>query len=135
MLVVAIIGLLAAIAIPKFANLVIKAKEAAIRGELGSLRSAVSIYYADNEGRYPFSFSTINAILIPKYMNQINSISIPTVPSHGAGNAISNVPPGVTDVPLLMPDGYIVYSYSPVSGQIVVNCTHTDSKGTTWTEW
>ncbi|HNC73617.1 MAG TPA: hypothetical protein PK362_01850 [Elusimicrobiota bacterium] len=33
MLVVAIIGLLAAIAIPKFANLVVKAKEASVRGK------------------------------------------------------------------------------------------------------
>ncbi|HND64395.1 MAG TPA: prepilin-type N-terminal cleavage/methylation domain-containing protein, partial [Elusimicrobiota bacterium] len=50
MLVVAIIGLLAAIAVPKFANLVIKAKEASTRGKLGTVRSALSIYYADNEG-------------------------------------------------------------------------------------
>ncbi|HND63455.1 MAG TPA: prepilin-type N-terminal cleavage/methylation domain-containing protein, partial [Elusimicrobiota bacterium] len=50
MLVVAIIGLLAAIAIPKFANLVVKAKEASVRGKIGSVRSAMSIYYADNEG-------------------------------------------------------------------------------------
>ena len=56
MLVVAIIGLLAAIAIPKFANLVVKAKEASIKGKLGTLRSAISIYYADNEGIYPPQF-------------------------------------------------------------------------------
>lgn len=51
MLVVAIIGLLAAIAVPKFAKMVIKAKEASTRGKLGSVRSALSIYYADNVGR------------------------------------------------------------------------------------
>ena len=50
MIVVAIIGLLAAIALPKFANLVTKAREATIKGKLGSLRSALSLYYADTAG-------------------------------------------------------------------------------------
>ena len=37
MLVVAIIGLLAAIALPRFADLVIKAKEAAVKGKWGTV--------------------------------------------------------------------------------------------------
>ncbi|MBK7546276.1 MAG: prepilin-type N-terminal cleavage/methylation domain-containing protein [Elusimicrobia bacterium] len=53
MLVVAIIGLLASIAIPKFGKLIIRSKEAAVKGKLGSLRSAISIYYAENEGEFP----------------------------------------------------------------------------------
>ena len=53
MLVVAIVALLAAIAIPKFADLIDKSREAAMKGNLGVLRSALSIYYADNEGLYP----------------------------------------------------------------------------------
>ncbi len=53
MLVVAILALLAAIAIPKFADMVDKAREARMKGNLGTLRSALSIYYADNEGLYP----------------------------------------------------------------------------------
>src|SRR6266446_2821109 len=53
MIVVAIIGILAAVAIPKFADLVTKSKEASVKGTLGSLRSALSIYYGDNDGNYP----------------------------------------------------------------------------------
>lgn len=53
MLVVAIVALLAAIAIPKFSNLIDKSREAAMKGNLGVLRSALTIYYADNEGLYP----------------------------------------------------------------------------------
>ena len=52
MIVVAIIGILAAVAIPKFADLVSKSKEAAVKGTLGALRSAISIYYGDREGQY-----------------------------------------------------------------------------------
>ncbi|MBL8024635.1 MAG: prepilin-type N-terminal cleavage/methylation domain-containing protein [Elusimicrobia bacterium] len=41
MLVSVIIGLLSAIAIPKMADLIWKAKEASVKGKLGSLRSAL----------------------------------------------------------------------------------------------
>src|SRR3954454_322818 len=58
MIVVAIIGILAAVAIPKFADLVTKSKEAAVKGTLGALRSAVSIYYGDLEGNYPGNLFT-----------------------------------------------------------------------------
>ena len=50
MIVVAIIGILAAIAIPKFADLIRKSNEGATKGNLGSVRSALSIYFADNDG-------------------------------------------------------------------------------------
>src|SRR5471030_277116 len=53
MIVVAIIGILAAIAIPKFAELIRKSGEGASKGNVGSIRSALSIYYGDMEGQYP----------------------------------------------------------------------------------
>ncbi|HOI42492.1 MAG TPA: prepilin-type N-terminal cleavage/methylation domain-containing protein, partial [Elusimicrobiales bacterium] len=53
MIVVAIIGILAAIAIPKFADLINKSKEGATKGALSSVRSAINVYYGDNEGWYP----------------------------------------------------------------------------------
>ena len=53
MLVAAIIGLLAAIALPKFGNLITKSKEGANKGSTGALRGALNIYYADNEEYYP----------------------------------------------------------------------------------
>ena len=53
MIVVAIIGILAAIAIPKFADLIKKSKEGATKGSLGALRSALTIYYGEQEGVYP----------------------------------------------------------------------------------
>jgi prepilin-type N-terminal cleavage/methylation domain-containing protein len=53
MLVVAIVALLAAIAIPKFSNLIDKSREAAMKGNMGVLRSGLTLYYADNEGMYP----------------------------------------------------------------------------------
>ena len=52
MIVVAIIGILATIAIPKFAGLIRKSSEGQTKGNLGALRSVVSIYYGENE-TYP----------------------------------------------------------------------------------
>jgi len=83
MLTVAIIGLLAAIAIPKFADMVLSAKEAAVRGKLGGLRSAISIHYADNESFYP----VIAPSSFAKYMDPLPKISIPTFPPHRSGYA------------------------------------------------
>src|SRR5436190_656992 len=59
MIVVAIIGILAAVAIPKFANLIRKSQEGSTKGNLGSLRSAISIYYGDMEGQYPGDLNSL----------------------------------------------------------------------------
>ncbi len=66
MLVVAIISVLASISLPKFAQLVRKAREASTLGKLGSIRSATSIYYADNEGIYPHNHYD----LVGKYIEE-----------------------------------------------------------------
>ncbi len=129
MLVVAIIGLLAAIAIPKFAGLIIKSKEAAVKGKLGCLRSAISIYYADNEGFFP-STSLGSLTAGSKYIDAIPTISIPTVPAHVPNNGVTI---GINDwagAPFV-----VVWSYDNATGALAVNCTHPDSTGRVWSTW
>src|SRR5208282_1763552 len=53
MIVVAIISILAAIAIPKFADLIRKSNEGSSKANLGAIRSSLYIYYGDLEGQYP----------------------------------------------------------------------------------
>jgi type II secretory pathway pseudopilin PulG len=53
MIVVAILAVLVLIALPKFAAIIRKSKEAATLGQLGAIRSALTIYYSENEGIYP----------------------------------------------------------------------------------
>lgn len=72
MIVVAIIGILAAIAIPRFADLIRKSKEGATKGNLGALRSALSIYYGENEGLYPSSL----AGLADRYIDAIPTVKL-----------------------------------------------------------
>lgn len=47
-IVIVILGILSAVAIPKFVDLTANAKTAATKGALGGLRSGISIWYASN---------------------------------------------------------------------------------------
>ena len=76
MIVVAIIGILAAIAIPKFADLIGKSKEGATKGSLSSVRGALQIYYGDNEGSFPTD--TLSCLTASgKYISSIPSAKLP----------------------------------------------------------
>jgi prepilin-type N-terminal cleavage/methylation domain-containing protein len=52
MIVIAIIGLLAAIALPKFSDVTSQAKAANVQGNLANVRTAIGIFYAKTE-TYP----------------------------------------------------------------------------------
>ncbi|MBL0349361.1 MAG: type II secretion system protein [Elusimicrobia bacterium] len=152
MLVVAIIGLLAAIALPKFGQLVRKAREATLRGNVGALRSALSIYYVDNEGMFPWSGDE----LIPKYIHEIpRSPSLPGTP-HSTSYQLINLIQSFTTTPSPGPNYspgidynvpvYWVNVVSPVGGPwtqsdprphalFYVNCAHTDVRGSTWSKF
>src|SRR5437868_15196637 len=86
MIVVAIIGILAAIAIPKFASLIRKSSEGASKGNLGSIRSALSIYYGDMEGQYPDDLTALT--LSGKYLATVPNAKTPNY--HADSNAIVN---------------------------------------------
>src|SRR5438045_216382 len=58
MIVVAIIGILAAVAIPKFAQMLEKSREGATKGNIGALKSAISIYSGDWQGVFPSYIDT-----------------------------------------------------------------------------
>jgi type II secretion system protein G len=60
LIVVVIIGILAAIAIPKFANTKGKAYKAAMKGDLRNLATAQEGYAADNAGAYSTSLTALN---------------------------------------------------------------------------
>ncbi|MBI4801953.1 MAG: prepilin-type N-terminal cleavage/methylation domain-containing protein [Elusimicrobia bacterium] len=140
MIVVAIIGILAAIAIPKFADLINKSKEGATKGALSSVRSALQVYYGDNEGIFPrdtLSTLTSNA----KYITDIPLAKLP-----GTGHTDSKVivaassitAAGVFD-PVANQDaaGWVYLNDNTCVanwGTFVASCTHSDLKGTTrWT--
>lgn len=97
------------------------------RGRLGSLRSALSIYYGDLEGSYPPSLEslTVNG----KYLTEIPPAQVP-----GAHQPSSAVVLGKS------PDdsGGWLYNNDPLDanvGNVSVNCTHTDGSGKEWASY
>jgi prepilin-type N-terminal cleavage/methylation domain-containing protein len=137
MIVVAIIGLLAGIAIPKFADLVRKSNEATTRGSLGSLRSALVIYYSDSEGGSPQDHLEC-LYSAGKYLSEIPKSYLP--PHHGSAALVSNNDE-YAGVALYSADaGHWVYASDPAItpleprnfGDIWVGCNHLDSRGIVW---
>ncbi len=128
MIVVAVIGILAAIAIPKFADLIRKSKEGACKGNLGAIRSALSIYYADMEGQYPDHLLALTDD--GKYLSSLPYAHAPDYHNPTTSQQISRVSAVLSDY-----GGWMYYDRSSDTnyGQVIVNCTHTDLKGTVWT--
>ena len=74
-MVIVILGILAATALPRFVDLSARAREAAARGSLGNIRAAIAITYASNaaSGATTFIPATIEA-------NMFQDNQVPTEP-------------------------------------------------------
>jgi len=79
MIVVAIIGVLAAVAIPRYADLVEKTREGATKGNIGAIMSSIRIYSADNSGDMP---GDLKAPQYARYMDRIPAVKV-THPNSG----------------------------------------------------
>jgi type IV pilus assembly protein PilA len=143
MIVVAIIGILAAVAIPKFAEMLRKSKEGATKGGLTNLKSALTIYISDNEGATPnlWNGTAVDmSALCPKYMEAAPTVKLGTYHQDTNAVARSIVVPGdflvstrtVTNATTDL--GGWMYT-SQTGGSFWVNCSHTDTKNVTFTNW
>jgi uncharacterized RDD family membrane protein YckC/type II secretory pathway pseudopilin PulG len=122
---VAFVGILAAIAIPRFAQMLEKSREGVTKGNLGALKSAVGSYYTDHQRQFP---ADLEKGLVPKYLN-----SIPPVKATGvfvrdakspAGNSVTPAKKG--EVPTGSGSGWL---YDSTLGNVYVNSTVHDSHG------
>ncbi|MCD6423617.1 MAG: type II secretion system protein [Elusimicrobia bacterium] len=137
MMVVAIIGLLASVAIPKFANLIRQANEAVTKGNLGAMRSALSIYYSSNEGYYP---SALGELKNQNYLG-FTEAGTSAVPYEKVGDGPM---PGnqvtdwngwskVGDLEAAAAQGG--WNYWPDRGEVWVDEDGTDTKGEYYHQW
>jgi prepilin-type N-terminal cleavage/methylation domain-containing protein len=129
MIVVAIIGILAAIAIPKFAQLIRKSGEGSSKGNLGALRSTLSIYYGDMEGQYPTQL--IGLTMSGKYIAQI---PVAKTPNYHPDTSAEG------DGPTHTSQDTATWWFNNVTaaanyGDVSIDCTHTDTKGTIWSQY
>ncbi len=139
MIVVAIIGILAAIAIPRFAQLIDKAREAGARGNLGAIRSATAIYYGDNRGQWPCKLNNTGftgqgnepfPAYVPGYMARIPKATLQRSNQHNNKEDVAYVTTGPNDnisksqVTGSHLGGWI---YSSNSGDCRINCCERDT--------
>lgn len=126
MIVVAVLGVLCMIAIPKIGAAIRTANEGATKGKLGAVRTALLIYYADTEGSYP---SNLDPLMRPgsKYLTQV-------VPLYTAAHG------SATDIHYLSSfddddtGGWGYVNSGGDWGRVWIQCTHDDAKGEKWNQ-
>lgn len=127
MIVVAIIGILAAIAIPRFAQMLEKSREGATKGNLGSLKSAASIYYGDQQGIWPTTLQSFSTYAFSRYLDNISPVKVTGAFVAGAvspaGALVSMTT--MSSVPTGSSTGWL---YDSNFGSVYVNSTVQDSK-------
>jgi prepilin-type N-terminal cleavage/methylation domain-containing protein len=131
MLAVAIIGLLAAVALPKFSDAVRRSVEGKTKGNLAILRASIAIYYGDNQA-YPSD--DLTSIRAGGYLKDLPMAEEP--PYHPAGNGVCT---GTLDQNTMNPcTNAWVYDNVPFDehfGQVIINCTHSDLHGQSWSSY
>ena len=89
MIMVVVLGVMTAVAVPKFSGMLRKSREGTTKGNLATLRSALIIYRSDNEDMKPLQQTSVGPIslyrdmlmiyfikaMTPKYVTSIPHIS------------------------------------------------------------
>jgi len=146
MIVIAIIGILAAVGVPKFADLIRKSNEGATKGNLGAIKSAITMYYGEMEGFYPnpgVSGDTANPGSLGELLTMENGKYIKQMPNcscqpyHQNNAKVSVGLSGIDETSL--PGSWSYKNLNDGTGRpwgdIWVNCAHTDCKGTDWSTY
>jgi len=132
MIVVALIGILASIAIPKFAEMIRRTKQGKTKGELGNLRSALTLYYGDLEGmQYPQNAVAISNEAGPlqtKYLSKMPTVKLGLtdyqetieIDDFNEGDALTDLGN---------------WGYIATRGSVFVNCAQSDAKGELISSW
>ena len=127
MIVVAIIGILAAIAIPRFAAMLEKSREGSTKGNLGSIKSAASIYYGDQQGVWPTTLQSWTTYAFSRYLDNISPVKVTgsfVAGSTSPAGALVTMTSG-SSAPTGSSTGWM---YDSNFGNVYVNSTVKDSK-------
>jgi len=132
LIVVVILGILAAVVIPQFADASASSEEAALRADLWVMRDAIQRYALEHDGNYPLSLTALarysnktgtvmaeNKTAVFQYGKYIIELPpCPTGPSKGGKDwvAIGNNPPTVSS-----PLTNVGWLYHSASGNFWVN--------------
>ncbi|MEW6556503.1 MAG: type II secretion system protein [Elusimicrobiota bacterium] len=150
MIVVAIVGLLIAIVVPKFAGIKQKATEGATKGALGTIRANIAVYRGENMNTAPVLITNAPAVnnwdntMHPDFRNfwkgddtQLpeNQVGTPIAPRTRRCCYNSNIYVSTSDITTNVNFGQGGWFYGNADGEILVNTPNTDLKGEHYTNW
>jgi prepilin-type N-terminal cleavage/methylation domain-containing protein len=116
-IIIVILGILAAVAIPKYKDITSEAKESATRAALGGLRSGITIWYANQAvATGTASWPPIDSL---RTVNVVMEQSIPKNPYQAESNAPDSIVTGVTKGVVVGTRGG--WAYKPSTGEIWPN--------------
>ncbi len=116
-IIIVILGILAAVAIPKYQNLSSEAKEAACRSSLGGLRSGITIYYANQA--VTTGTAAWPSIAALRATDSVMAHAIPKNPYQSDSNASDSIVTGVTKGTIVGTRGG--WAYKAATGEIWPN--------------
>jgi len=117
-IIIVVLGILAAVAIPKYQDLTSEAKEASARAALGGIRSAITIFYA-NEAVTTGTATWPTLAELETY-GTVMAQGIPRNPYQLDANAPDSICTGVTRG-VLVAGGRGGWCYEPATGEIWPN--------------
>jgi prepilin-type N-terminal cleavage/methylation domain-containing protein len=133
MIVVAIIGILAVIAIPRFALILEKAREGATKGNISAIRGACKIYYSDWGGKWPSTLDADAQWPFSRYIDVMPMVKC----SRPTDTALSPEGRGVSYlVRAASPSAYGVgWAYDSTRGDVYVNSIGLDSRSDSYSTY
>ncbi len=128
MVIVAVIGVLMLIALPKFANLIRRSNERASFAKLRSLRAAIVLYYTENESVFPSDLTP--------FTRPGSKYAMDTLPIYTAEHGSNSNPDYVATPDPTADTGRLAYITSGQDqGAVWIECTHQDLSGKVWSQY
>ena len=129
-IIIVILGILAAVAIPKYQDITSQAREAAARASLGGLRSGITIFYANQAvttgtARWPSVVEVLTA-------NSVMAQGVPKNPYQTTANKPDSVISGNNHVKGWVSGGAGGWVYKDSTGEVWPN---TNTSGVTENNW
>ena len=127
-IIIVVLGILAAVAIPKYQDITGEAREAAARASLGSIRSAITIYYANQAVTTgTATWPTLNEL---ETYGTVMAQGIPVNPYQSESNAQDSIVTGVTKGTIVGTRGG--WAYLEATGEVWLN---TSTSGVNENNW
>lgn len=116
-IIIVVLGILAAVAIPKYQDITTQAKEASCRASLGALRSGITIWYANKA--VTTGTASWPSLVAVQTIDSVMTQSLPRNPYQLSTNAPDSIVTGVTKGTIVGTRGG--WAYLAATGQIWPN--------------